>query len=430
MSGYYVPGFYVEDRQTAVPLDWSGVQPGAAFGGETIDVFWREVCAPENRNVELPLLVFLQGGPGGKSPRPTNSIPWLVEAVKHFRVILPDQRGTGRSTPALADGRCNTAWYLSKLLADSIVRDFEHIRLSVYGAKRWTSLGQSYGGFLTLAYLSAFPGALNACLVTGGIPGVPPSAAEVYRRTFPRAQAKTEKLYSRYPQDAEITAAVADRLAEGDIVLPDGSPLSVERFQLSIGSDLGVDGGHEAAHWALDEAFARPGVLSATFLQEVYTRTAHTENPLFWTLQEFIYGSGDNGPIGWAAAAERARRPQFKPTARPLMATTEMTFPWMFEQITALRPYREAVDELMSREEWPIIYDEQRLARNETPVQAAVYFDDVYVDCGLQMDTLAKLGNSQYWVTNEHEHNGVRSSPDIFNRLYRLLNERGAFSKE
>lgn len=39
------------------------------------------------------------GGPGFESPRPTEASAWLKAAVQHFRVILMDQRGTGRSSP-------------------------------------------------------------------------------------------------------------------------------------------------------------------------------------------------------------------------------------------------------------------------------------------------------------------------------------------
>ena len=43
---------------------------------------------------DLPLLIFLQGGPGGAGPRlnsPTSD-GWIEEAIRHFRVILPDAR--------------------------------------------------------------------------------------------------------------------------------------------------------------------------------------------------------------------------------------------------------------------------------------------------------------------------------------------------
>ena len=45
-------------------------------------------------------LIFLQGGPGGKSPRPTGPASGgSGQALKTHRVLLLDQRGTGRSTP-------------------------------------------------------------------------------------------------------------------------------------------------------------------------------------------------------------------------------------------------------------------------------------------------------------------------------------------
>ena len=75
--------------------------PGAP---ESIKLFYRVVCAPEHVSDDLPLLVYFQGGPGGACPRPLSptSDGWIAEAVKHYRVILPDQRGVG---PQLARER-------------------------------------------------------------------------------------------------------------------------------------------------------------------------------------------------------------------------------------------------------------------------------------------------------------------------------------
>ena len=116
ITSYNVPGLYVEDHSIDVPLDWRGLEPmllavgntmrrGAmpapiAGAPESIKLFYRVVCAPDRINDDLPLLLFLQGGPGGESPRPLSptSDGWIEEAVKHFRVVLPDQRGTGRSS--------------------------------------------------------------------------------------------------------------------------------------------------------------------------------------------------------------------------------------------------------------------------------------------------------------------------------------------
>ena len=40
---------------------------------------------------------------------------------------------------------------------------------------------------------------------------------------------------------------------------------------------------------------------------------------------------------------------------------------------------------------------------------AIVYFDDMYVDAGLSLDTAARVGNVRTWVTNEWEHDGLRA---------------------
>ena len=166
LSEYYVPGLHIEDRSIKVPLDWTGHEPGHGFDGESISLFYRVVTSPEHVHDDLPLLVFLQGGPGGSGPRPLgpSSDGWIEEAIKHFRVVLPDQRGTGRSSRVDThviegmdgDGKAGAA-FLKRFLADSIVRDFEHLRRTEFGGARWVTLGQSYGGFLTLTYLSLFP---------------------------------------------------------------------------------------------------------------------------------------------------------------------------------------------------------------------------------------------------------------------------------
>ena len=69
-------------------------------------------------------------------------------------------------------------------------------------------------------------------------------------------------------------------------------------------------------------------------------------------------------------------------------------------------------------------YDADQLARNEVPLQAAVYFDDMYVDSGLQFDTLSRVGRSHYWTTNEFEHDGVHGSV-VFKHLFDEALNRG-----
>ncbi|WP_030902145.1 alpha/beta fold hydrolase [Streptomyces sp. NRRL F-5126] len=426
---YTLPGIHVRDHRVDVPLDW------AVPDGPAIAVFARELVDPERRREDLPYLTYLQGGPGGKSPRPTARSGWIGEALKTHRVVLLDQRGTGRSTPvdgsvmaALGTAEAGAA-YLSHFLAPSIVADAEHLRKTVFAGRPWTTLGQSYGGFLTLCYLSQAPEGLHACLVTGGLASVTQDASAVYRHTYPRAEAKNRIYRERYPHDVDVVARVADRVAAGDVVLPDGDVLTVRRLQ-TLGFDFGMKPGFERMHWLFDEAFAEGPVagerLTDTFLAGVRDRTAFHTNPLYAALQETIYAGGA-GATAWAAERERAARTQFGEDVRPLLFTGEMVYPWMFEEIRALRPFRPAVELLAARDEWPRLYDLDRLAANEVPLAAAVYFDDMYVDSGLQLETASRVGNAHAWVTNEYEHDGLHEDVRVFSHLRGMLKDKGLF---
>ncbi|PRZ09643.1 proline iminopeptidase [Isoptericola sp. CG 20/1183] len=429
-SEYTIPGAHVTDRTLTVPLDWS-----APDDDRTLSLFVREVVAPRRRGEDLPLLVFLQGGPGGKGPRPTGPDGWLGEALKRFRVVLLDQRGTGRSTAVragalqrLGDGAAQ-AEYLSHFRADSIVLDAEHVRHEVYGARRWSTLGQSYGGFLTLTYLSLAPEGVAASYVTGGLAGLSASADEVYGRTQERVVAKNALYRERYPDDVGRIARIADRIAVGDVRLPGGDLLSVERFQ-TLGMAFGMGPGFERVHWIVDEAFDDPSApgaddtLTDTFLAEVEAATGFATNPLYAVLHESIYAQAATGPTAWAAQRVRDGDPDFAVDARPLLFTGEMIYPWMFDQVAALRPFRAAAEALAARDDWRDLYDLDVLAANEVPLEAAVYHDDMFVDAGLSLDTADRVGNARAWVTNEFEHDGLRAG-DVFATLLDRLDARG-----
>src|SRR4051812_44823482 len=161
---YHVPGGVLTEREHTVPLDYSNV------GGPTITVFTRELAAPDG--LDRPYLLFLQGGPGFEATRPT--VPpagWQKRAIADYRVLLIDQRGTGCSTP-VGDMPGATpqeqAAYLTHLRADGIVRDAELIRQEL-GVEQWSILGQSFGGFCAMTYLSFAPDGLREAFITGGL---------------------------------------------------------------------------------------------------------------------------------------------------------------------------------------------------------------------------------------------------------------------
>jgi pimeloyl-ACP methyl ester carboxylesterase len=400
-----IPGMELTDHTFTVPLDHS------SDSGPTIEVFAREVVAAGRAGEDLPWLVYLQGGPGGKSPRPMAADQWLGHAIKTHRVLLLDQRGTGRSTPVTARtvrgmNPSALAAYLKMFRADSIVADAELIRERLAGGARWNTLGQSYGGFVTLTYLSRAPQGLRTCYVTGGLPGITATIDDVYARTYPRVAAKNAAYYRRYPDDIAVVRRIADHLEADDIRLPDSDRLTVRRLRL-LGNAFGMGDGFEQVHWMLEEAW-HGDELADGFRHEVMAATGFVDRPIF-TLQEFCYG-GPGQATRWSADRAIGRYPEFAPDADPLLFTGEMMYRWMFDDIAALRPFAEAADLLAEAEDWPALYDADRLARNDVPVHAAVYFDDMYVDADLQLQTAAQVGNVRTWVTNEYEHNGLRAS--------------------
>lgn len=419
---YTIRGMHITDHTIVVPLDWAHPDDG-----RTLKVFAREVVDPTKRGEPLPILVFLQGGPGGKSPRPMSGEGWVAEALKTHRVVLVDQRGTGRSSrvQGAAIAALSTADAVAHLLcfrADSIVEDLEHLRTTIFGGVKWQTLGQSYGGFLTLAYLSTHPAALSACYVTGGLTSFEPSADEVYRRTYPRVAAKTAAYYRRYPADAELIARVADIIQRDDVRLPDGDKLTVHRLQ-TLGIDLGMGPGAERIHWLFDEAIV-DDALSDTFLEQVMQRTSYHDNPLFMVLQESIYGNGA-GATRWAAERIRAEFDAFDAGVRPLVFTGEMMYPWMLDEIASLRPFAAAARGLAEHEDYSSLYDVQQLVANEVPVAAIGYFDDMYVDVGFSLETERRVGNCRLRVTNDYEHDGIRQDATIVRQLIDQVSDHG-----
>jgi len=426
MSQYKMQGMLITNYQLDVPLNWQFPDTSPS-----LSLFAREVVASTRVNDELPLLLFLQGGPGGKSPRPTpNSIPWLTEALKTHRVVLIDQRGTGRSSRidknlisqmSAEEGRD----YLLKFRADSIVADCEHLRKTIYKGRRFETLGQSYGGFITLAYLSKAPEGLAACYITGGLPSLDASAKEVYQLTYQRLIEKNNAYYSRYPDDVDALLNIAQLLASSKVFLPDGDQLTLERFQ-TIGLRLGMNSGIDQIHWLIDEAFAGSGQtqLSDTFLDQVMQMTSYHDDPLFAVIHESIYGKPQQS-TQWAAQQVRQKYVQFDRNHTPLMFTGEMMFPWMFGQISSLQPFAGAANALAEYQDYAPLYDTAKLTNNKVPVVAAVYYNDMYVPRELSLSTAEQVANTHVWLTNSHEHDGVRQSTDVFCQLRKMLFDQG-----
>jgi pimeloyl-ACP methyl ester carboxylesterase len=392
-------------------------------GGERITVYAREVTA----DPALPWLLFLGGGPGFPAPRPIGDEGWLRRALADYRVLLLDQRGTGRSTPvSRAVAMARGAEYLTHFRADSIVRDAEAIRATVTGGAPWTVLGQSFGGFCTVTYLSFFPEGLRAALTTGGLPGTWADAVGAYRTLYPVVAAKNRAHYLAHPGDVERARRVAEHLLSTDVRLPNGRRFTVEAFQ-ATGNMLGGRGGSRKLHYLLESPFE--GVsLSDQFLQSAQEAAswATAATPLYYLLHEPTYAQG-RGETSWAAQRVRREFPAFDARrslsrGNPVYFTGEMIYPWMYDDDPLMAPLRPLADELATRREWPPLYDVDRLRANTVPVAAAVYDTDMYVSRELSLQTATLIGNLRLWHTADHQHDGLRvSNGAVLSHLLSLL---------
>jgi pimeloyl-ACP methyl ester carboxylesterase len=414
MTTYRQPGTIVTDRTFAVPLDHG--RPD----GEQIEIFARQIVATGKADANLPWLVFLQGGPGGAAPRPVSRDGWLNRALDDYQVLLLDQRGTGRSTPAnrqtlarLSSPQAQ-ADYLTHFRADSIVLDAELIRRDVTGGAPWTVLGQSYGGFCAVTYLSYAPHGIREALITGGLPGLTATADDVYRRTYPQVVKKNTQHYERYPHDVDNACRIAAYLDTHEVRLPGGQPLTVAAFQ-SLGGMLGSGSGSHTLHYLLENAFTPDGdeLADAFRFQIAQDLFPFATSPLYALLHEACYAQGT--ATRWSAQRILREFPEFDPAAAidgtgPLLFTGEMIYPWMVDSDPLLSPLRDAATILAERDDWPSLYDPARLGANEVPAAAAVYYDDMYVPAEFSLATAARIRGLRPWITNEYEHDGLRVS--------------------
>lgn len=403
---YHVPGATLTEREHSVPLDHT------APDGPRISVFTREVSGDGGE--ASPYLLFLQGGPGMEATRPTAPpTGWMKRALRDYRVLLLDQRGVGRSTPVGAQipGVIpqEQAAYLTRFRADSIVHDAELIRQELNGNEPWSVLGQSFGGFSSMTYLSIAPHGLREAYITGGLSPIGRTADEVYARTWQRAIAKSKGYFERYPDDRQRARDIFKRLADEDIRLPGGDRLTPDRFRMN-GMWLGRSDGWELMHNLLELPFG-----SAAFMWDAEAGASHFQrNPLYATLHESSYADGV--ATRWSAARTKPAEVE----AEGYFAG-EHIYPEMWQDYGGLRAHAAAA-QILAEYEWPRLYDAAVLRQNDVPVAASIYTNDLYVDRDFAIETAATIRGLRAWETAEFEHNGLRADGErVFSTLFDLL---------
>ena len=147
--------------------------PAGPSGGIRHLMYWEQVGNPRGQPV-----LFLHGGPGAGA----GAVHRRFFDPHHWRAVIFDQRGAGRSRP-LGELRENSTAHL--------VEDIETLRRFL-GIERWLLFGGSWGSTLALAYAQAHPERVVGCVLRGVFLG---RRSEVewflygLRRVFPDAWA-------------------------------------------------------------------------------------------------------------------------------------------------------------------------------------------------------------------------------------------------
>ena len=80
----------------------------------------------------------------------------------------------------------------------------------------------------------------------------------------------------------------------------------------------------------------------------------------------------------------------------------------MFDIFPELEKLAPVADIIAKYSNWPSLYDEWQLARNEVPLYALTYVDDMYVDFTLAQETVRLVANCRQYITNSLYHNALK----------------------
>lgn len=412
-------GHTIKEHTITVPWDYDNPAAGE------FELYAREIIPPGGEN--YPALLYNQGGPGFPAPRPTGASGLIGKGLERYRWILMDQRGTGRShrIDELSPAEDRSAARLAQLRQENIVRDAERLREHL-GEDTWDLYGQSFGGFIITAYVSMFPDSIGRAFLTGGLPTLTKGADDLYRTTFAKLKVRHERFYAQFPWAEARIEEILHHLNNSEELLPTGERLSSRRFR-TIGIELGRGTGFDSLAYLLEEPFRTVNGekrLRSDFLNNVGSRVSFQAGPLYAAIHESIYGGvGGQAVTGWAAHRVREEFPEFAEDGNYL--TGEHIFPWQFDEDPALRPFKQAAEELAAHEWASSPYDVAVLAAAPVTASAAIYLDDIFVPFEDSLATGETYRDLRPVVTNRFQHNGIsEDGAGILGELFRAADER------
>ncbi|KAF1938051.1 alpha/beta-hydrolase [Clathrospora elynae] len=447
---HLVPGkLRITEHFFQVPRDYSNPSSG------TIQLFARSALKAEKpadytltshqdpKKTQLPWFVYLQGGPGFECRSPQN-VSWTQTILdKGYQVLMLDQRGTGLSTAIsqsslqLRGDEKVQAEYMKSFRADSIVKDCEAIRKALTAdypeeKKKWSIMGQSFGGFCCTTYLSFYPEGVKEAFLFGGLPPLRTNADEVYERLYARVKSRNEGYYAKYPEDEERVKRIIkllSRFGDETVRVQGGEGyLSARRF-MQLGIYFGKHGGFDEVHALVlraDTDLSQFGHLTRPTVLALEGAQSWDTNVIYALLHEPLYCQG--AASNWSAERLLSRFPEFSldnvNTDAPVYFTGEMIYPFMFDCYPELKKLKTVGGLLAQEKDWPALYDVEQLKKNEVPTYAAVYLDDMYVDFELSMEMARMIKECKPFVTNMMYHNGISAKTDeVLKQMFSLRDD-------
>lgn len=450
---HVVPGMIrVTELFFQVPLDYSNPEAASTL------LFARrankyETTLPNQGEAERvaqsqkPYVVYLEGGPGFGNREPQDHPITRCFLNKGYQVLLLDHRGVGLSTPVSAgmlaslpggiDAQVN---YLKLMRQDNTVRDCEAVRKCLSEGwpahkTKWSIFGQSYGGFVSLSYLSFHPEGLSEVFLTGGLAPVGKNADQVYQAVFPRVIRRNEEYYKKFPEDIYHVRQIATFIEAkgGSVPLPAGGILTVPRL-MTMGISFGGHGGFDQVHAVILQlklSLDQFRFLSRAALTTLENFTPFDSNIIYAILHEAIYCDGPGYASRWASDRVARGFDNFKwlesetavsKSEEPSFFSGENIFPFHFETYPELIPLQEVAQQLADFDEWPALYDQEQLKNNVVPVYAASYIDDMYVDNQFARETASLVRGTKVFETNVMYHTALRAKTEAM--LQALFNLR------
>lgn len=95
-----------------------------------------------------------------------------------------------------------------------------------------------------------------------------------------------------------------------------------------------------------------------------------------------------------------------------------------FSVYPELKVLTEVADALANIDDWPDLYDVDRLKQNKVPVYSATFVEDMYVDFEFAQETARTIKGAKTFVTNMMYHDALRSrTEEVFKNLFALRDD-------